>query len=278
MNERLNQEYSALNEQILVLTDENKTLMRKVETHESTISKLNKKVSKYKNLNGVPSSHVKKLEDALEKSQKEIEALKFQISKYETAASSDKRMISQLEQEKVQLSGYLSRKEKDEAKYKKMLKDKTKQEKKLVFACVFIYRFEKEMLKLDERVKVAEDVNKVKEENEALIAQKNVLLKFKESIGREVEKLKADTDRKTKLIEQKDAEFDKYRKDAEEIIERLKSANERLSHENMELENENMAMQKEQRTIVKQLNRLSNAATSDPRLSNREEEDYKRNY
>lgn len=42
LTEKLGQELSSINEEFIVMADENKTLMKKVETHEFTISKLNK--------------------------------------------------------------------------------------------------------------------------------------------------------------------------------------------------------------------------------------------
>lgn len=59
LTEKLQMENSRLNESILLLTDENKTFMKKIETLENSITKLNKKVHKYKNQNGIPSSQVK---------------------------------------------------------------------------------------------------------------------------------------------------------------------------------------------------------------------------
>lgn len=226
--------------------------MKKIEVNEQQIAKLNKKVSKYKNQNGVPSSQVKKLEHTLEKTYQEIEDLKAVINKYENMSVRDKKLVQQLETEKLQLTNYLNRKEKDENKYKKALKEKNKAEKK----------WEKDMTKMNERVKIAEDCTKLKEENEALISQKNVLLKFKETIGRELEKLKQDNEKKFNMLEQKDQEFQIYKGEAEQTIERLRSANDRLSQNLLELENDNMALTKGQRSLEKQLNRLSNAAQS----------------
>lgn len=263
LTERLQMENGALNEQLLVLNDENKTLMKRAESYEQAISKLNKKVQKYKSQNGVPSSQVKKLEDNLEKAHREIENLRAVIAKCEGSSFSDKKMIQQLETEKLQLTNYLNRKEKDEGKYKKALKEKNKSEKKL----------EKDLLKMSERIKVAEDWSKLQEENEALISQKNVLLKFKETIGRELEKLKQENEKKTKQIEDNQQEFVNFKAEAERAIERLRSANERLGQENLELENENMALQKEHKSLEKKFIRLSNAAVSDPRISHRDKED-----
>lgn len=118
LNERLQQENSALNEQLLILNDENKTILKRAETFEHAISKLNKKLQKYKTQNGVPPSQVKKLEDNLEKAHREIENLRGLISKQESVSFADKKTIQQLETEKLQLTNYLNRKEKDEGKYK----------------------------------------------------------------------------------------------------------------------------------------------------------------
>lgn len=76
LTERLNQELSSINEEFLVMADEKKTLMKKVESHESTISKLNKKLVKYKSHNGLPPAQAKKIEDQLEKAHKETEKLR----------------------------------------------------------------------------------------------------------------------------------------------------------------------------------------------------------
>lgn len=128
-NEKLKMENDALKEQLLLSNDENTSLMKKVESHEQTIGKLNKKIHKYKNQNGVPHSQVKKLEDALEQAKGEIQRLQSIIAKFENISVADKKMVQQLELEKSQLTNYLSRKEKDENKYKKALKERQKAEK-----------------------------------------------------------------------------------------------------------------------------------------------------
>ena len=94
-----------------------------------------------------------------------------------------------------------------------------------------------------------------------------MLLKFKETIGRELEKLKQENERKLKAIHDKQIEFDAYKAESEQVIERLKSANIRLGQENMELDTQNMELQKEQKSLEKKCNRLSSAAGIDPRYT-----------
>lgn len=247
LTERLQAELSALNEQLLVMHDEHKTLMKNAELSEQTISKLNKKLSRYKSKNGVPQSTVTKLEATLERYKTEIDELKDMLSKHESSAVREQSLIQQLESEKTQLTNYLSRKEKDESKYRKALKEKTKTEKKL----------EKDIETMAERLKVAEDCTRLKEENEALISQKNVLLKFKESIGRELEKLKQDNENKTIMLLQKDKEFHEFKAEAEKVIERLKSSNDRLSQQMMELDSENNSLSKNLKALEKRLGRMT---------------------
>ena len=128
---------------------------------DQVITKLNKKVSKYRNKNGVPQSQAKKLEDQNDKLKKELDDLKSIVSRYDYNSKKDLAMIDQLEKEKGQLTNYLSRKEKDEVEYKKSIKEKLKSEKKLV----------EDMEKMGERLKIAEDWSKLKEENEALLGK-----------------------------------------------------------------------------------------------------------
>jgi predicted nucleic acid-binding Zn-ribbon protein len=104
MNEKLQVELGGLNERILVLNDENKTLMRKAENQETAITKLNKKIHKYKNQNGVPHSQVKKMEDALAISHEEIDTLKAMLAKYDRASKTDKSKMKQMEQQMSNLN------------------------------------------------------------------------------------------------------------------------------------------------------------------------------
>jgi len=250
-NESLKIENDGLKEQLLVTSDENKTLMRKVESHEQVITRMNKKVQKYKNQNGVPHTQVQNLEVALDKAHKEIERLRSTASKLESNSFVDKKALQQLETEKSQLTSYLTRKEKDEKKYKKALKEKQK----------------------SEQLNATDDFSKVKEENEALISQKNLLLKFKETIGRELEKLKLDNEKKAKVLEEKELEIHNLKAESDQTVERLRSANTRLGQENIELETDNMQLQKEHRSIEKKFKRLSNADYMNPSYQMRSPDD-----
>lgn len=166
INERLQKENNALNEQLILTGDENNSLIKKLDMSDQIIAKLNKKITKYKSKNGVPQSQVKKLEENINSLMKEVEDLKSKISKYEGKAKKDQALIDQLEKEKGQLTNYLSRKEKDEIEYKKSIKEKQNAEKKLV----------EDMEKMNERLKIAEDWSKLKEENEALLGKINKVL------------------------------------------------------------------------------------------------------
>lgn len=78
---------------------------------DQIITKLNKKIAKYKSKNGVPQSQVKKLEDHIDVLMKEVEDLKGKVAKYESKSKNDQVILDQL-------INNLSRKEKDEIEYK----------------------------------------------------------------------------------------------------------------------------------------------------------------
>ncbi|CAI2362673.1 unnamed protein product [Moneuplotes crassus] len=244
-----------IKKQLLEQQDLVEKLQMENKAHENAITKLNKKIHKYKNQNGIPSSQVKKIEEKMQKYQTDITDLESKVSKYESSSFMDKKSIQQLETEKLQLTNYLTKKEKDEGKFMKALKEKDSIIKKL----------EKEITILTDRVKEAAEVNTVQEQNEALITQKNALLKFKETIGKELEKLKNENQKKDLLLQEKDREIDNIKAEADLGIERLRKANQRLSEENLEMDNQYIMLQKEHKSLRKHMTRLSNSAISGDR-------------
>ena len=85
-----------------------------------------------------------------------------------------------------------------------------------------------------------------------------MLMKFKESIIKDFEKLKQEIERKDEIILKKDEEYQAFKIDAEKIIDRLKKSNDRLSEQMMELDSENNNLAKNQKILEKKLMRLSN--------------------
>ena len=257
LSETLQKQISDLNEQMVIINDEKPTLERKNDSFEKEREKLNKRIKRYKDKNGVPETEFMKIQKEYESIRNELADTRQLLDKRQKQSIEDKKMIQQLETEKLQLSNFLKRKDDDISKYQVKLKDKKSSEKK----------FKKEMEKLSEQVKTADELTTIQEENEALISQKNVLLKFKETIGKELEKLKQDGEKKAQVIDANQAEYDQFKAEAELTIQRLREANQRMSEENMELENENHALQKDHRSLEKQISRLTQVPVKEPRLS-----------
>lgn len=84
-----------------------------------------------------------------------------------------------------------------------------------------------------------------------------MLMKFKESMIKDFDKLKQEIERKDEIILKKDEEFQAFKIDAEKMIDRLKKSNDRLSEQMMELDNENINLAKSQKMLEKKLMRLS---------------------
>lgn len=113
LTETLQKQIGDLNEQLLILNDERSTLERKLEAHEKEKEKMTKRLKRYKDKNGVPESEFGKLQVAYEQLSDENKDLKLLISKREKQYLEDKKIIQQLETEKIQLSSYLKRKDED---------------------------------------------------------------------------------------------------------------------------------------------------------------------
>lgn len=87
-------------------------------------------------------------------------------------------------------------------------------------------------------------------------------MKFKETISKELEKLKQENEKKTRMLEDHEIDFDQFKAEAESAIERLRKANERMSQENLELDTQYMNLQKDYKNLQKHTNRLSSQIMS----------------
>lgn len=99
-SEKLQKQIDVLNERLLLLEDENKSLGQKLGVNEQVILKLNSKLTEAKKKNGIPESEAKSLRETIEKSAAEISNFKSLVSQYEEALQKNKKIMQKLETEK----------------------------------------------------------------------------------------------------------------------------------------------------------------------------------
>jgi intraflagellar transport protein 20 len=216
LNEALQKEKNQLCEENMILKDEKKTANAKLAEKDEMIDNLKGQMFEVKKGNSVPKREYDKMKTEKDKCRKDAKKFAEEIRMIEKKLLDMKNEINTLKKEKEQLET----------------------EKKTSFS--YVKARDEELETLKTKVEKVEKENRayktktmpdtgsesgterIRDENEALIAQRNALAKKNESLLRDLEK-------KTK-------ELDKIRKDNEDSVVRLTESNKRFLDEQKELE------------------------------------------
>jgi hypothetical protein len=252
LNETLQKEKNQLAEENMVLKDEKKTSHLKVKEKEAMIENLKGQVFEVKKGEAVPKGQFDKLKAEKDKCRKDAKKFAEEIRMLEKKLLSMKSEIKTIQEEKKQLEtekktsySYLKSQEGEAEELKEKLE-----------------KFEKENRQL--KRKVLPDTgseatsDRIKDENEALIAQRNALSKNNESLlkdlerkSKELEKFKKENDGSVSRLTQSNKRFLDEQKELEIKIDELEEKNERL----LEDKNELIFKQKDEIEVLK--NKLS---------------------
>lgn len=216
LNDALQKEKNQLAEENMVLKDEKKTANKNVTEKDEFIENLKGEILELKKGKVIPKHEHEKLVKEKDKCRKDAKKFAGEIRSLEKKLVDMKNNLKSMAKEKEQL----------EAEKKTTFSYLKQQEEEVDKLRTKIEALEKDNRNL-KRNAVAEAssdaaVDKLKDENEALIAQRNALSKKNESILRDLEK-------KTK-------ELDKFMKESEGSVSRLTQSNKRFLDEQKDLE------------------------------------------
>jgi chromosome segregation ATPase len=216
LNETLQKERNQLAEENMVTKDEKKTSILKVEEKDAQIENLKGQIMDMKKGSVIPKPEYEKVKKEKEKCRKdakkfaeEIRMLEKKLLSMKTDMKETKSMNDQLETEKKTTISYVQTQEKKTEELKEKVEKLEKQNRQLG-------------RKVEPDTGSEGHNDRIKDENEALIAQRNALSKQNESLVKDLEK-------KTK-------ELDKYRKESDGSVSRLTQSNKRFLDEQKELE------------------------------------------
>lgn len=243
LNDTLQKEKNQLAEENMVLIDEKKTLNKKVAEKETLVETLQAEILELKKGQVIPKNEFEKVKTEKEKCRKdakkfaeEIRLLEKKLLEMKGEVKGVTKDKTQLETEKKQLSSYLKHQEETTEELKAKLETLEKENRVL-------------QRKVTPEIDASAEVSKMRDENEALIAQRNALTKQKDSImkdlekkQKELDKLKNESEGSVSRLTQSNKRFLDEQKDLESKIEELEEKNERI----LEDKNEIIFKQKEE--------------------------------
>lgn len=216
LNDALQKEKNQLAEENMVLKDEIKTANKKVQEKDELVEGMKGQIFELKKGQVIPKHDYEKLKQEKEKCRKDAKKFAEEIRMLEKKLLTMKNELKELKSSKDQLETekkttftYLKQQEEQVEQLKNKLEEIEKDNRQL-----------KRKVVPDTGSETCTD--RIKDENEALIAQRNALVKKNESLLKDLEK-------KTK-------ELEKYTKENEGAVSRLTDSNKRFLDEQKELE------------------------------------------
>lgn len=236
LNETLQKEKNQLAEDNLVLRDEKKTQAQKIEEKEAMIETFKGQIVELKKGQVIPKHEYEKVKAEKEKCRKdakkfaeEIRMLEKKLLAMKGEITEAKKQIEMLETEKKTTFSYLKQQEDQVEEFKSKVETLEKENRNV-------------KRKVMPDTGSENEADRMKDENEALIAQRNALSKKNESLQRDLEKktkeldrLKNESEGSVSRLTQSNKRFLDEQKDLEAKIEELEEKNERLLEDKNEI-------------------------------------------